>query len=317
MSMVDEQPMEILHLYIIPEDQLPKKPDYPSLLLVLGGLLCMLALVGISVFSAVPPQEVSFTVSIAGFHLAPASKTLQTSAMATGKGHTQATDATGMITFYNGLTYTQIVPVGTKLTGSDGVSVLTDEQAIIPPAAQTNPPTYGHTSVPAHALVPGMSGNIHAGDINIPCCATSIIAQNPSTFTGGRNARNFTYLTQQDVTQTIGPLLPTLRASTLSLLPPPRLHPQCSPVIHSSPGVGKETQRGVLTIVETCSAVSYSVQSAVRAITIYSQRFGKGMLAPVQFFAVGVTGQKGVILTLYVMGQWHPLLMRRFPGTGK
>src|SRR5258708_1808186 len=203
MNVVDEQPMETLHLYVIPEDEFPRKPDYPSIIGAIFALLCILAILGISVFSAGPADhEVSFTLTIPGFHLMPVAKTIKVTVPATGKGHTPATNAEGIITFYNGLPYTQIVPTGTRLTGADGVSVITDTQAVIPSAAQTTPPTYGHTNVSAHALIAGASGNISAGEINLACCATSIIAQNPYNFTGGKNARDFTYLTQQDVTQT-------------------------------------------------------------------------------------------------------------------
>lgn len=317
MRVVDEEPQETIHLYVIPENQLPKKSAYSSIIVAIVAFLCILAIVGISVFSEAPHQEVSFTLTIPGFHLAPVSKTVKITAIAAGKGYTPATYATGIITFYNGLSYTQIVPIGTRLTGADGISIVTDADAVIPPVAKTTPPTDGHTTVPAHALVPGVNGNIQAGDINIACCATSIIAQNPYHFSGGRNARDFTYLTSQDVTTTISPLLPTLHASTLSLLPNPRLNPSCSTTTKSSPSVGKETTRALLTIVETCKADSYSEKAVAHAITTYSNHFGKGMLTKVQFFVVSVTEKKGVIITLYVVGQWKPFVMRSFPNVGK
>lgn len=87
--------------------------------------------------------------------------------------------------------------------------------------------------------------------------------------------------------------------------------------MHSEPAVGKETQGATLTLVETCQADSYNVASVAQAITTYSTHFGKGMLRSVQFFVVGSTEKKGVILTLYVVGQWTPFFPRRFPTTGK
>jgi hypothetical protein len=317
MQILDEEPKEIIHLYVVNEDELPRKPDYPSLFIAAIASLCLLAIIGISVFSAAPEQEVSFTVSIPGFHLAPVSKTLKTTVIATGRGHTQAIYAVGIITFYNGAIYTQIIPTGTILKGSDGVSVITEQQAIIPPAAQTTPPTYGHTNVSAHALIAGASDNIQAGDINMACCVTSVIAQNPYAFTGGRNARDFTYLTSQDVNNTATPLLPALQTQALSLLPNPRLNPRCSPVTHASPNVGKETVSATLTLIETCSADSYSVSSVSHAITIYSRRFGKGILSKVQFFIVDVTEGKGVSIMLYVVAHWNPSIAHTFPTTGK
>lgn len=317
MKALDDQTTETLHLYVIPENELPRKLDYPSLVMASLAFLCILAIVGISVFSTNPTgQPISFTLTIRGVRLAPVSKTLNTTTTATGKGHTQATTATGIITFYNGAIYTQIIPTGTILKGSDGVSVITDAQAVISPAAQTTPPTYGHINVSAHALIAGAGGNIQAGDINMACCVTSVIAQNPYAFSGGRNARDFTYLTVSDVKNTASALLPTLQTSTLSLLPNPQLSPRCSPVIHSSPGIGKETASATLTIIETCSAFSYSVPSVVHAITTYSKRFGKGTFSKVQYFIVDVAERKGVRIMLYVAGRWNPFIMHRY-WTGK
>jgi hypothetical protein len=318
MRVVDERSKETIHLYVVPEDQLPRTPEYPSIIAAICACLCILAIVGMSVFSAAPEDHtVAFTLTIPGFTLAPVQTTVKTTVLATGKGHAAATPATGLITFYNGLPYTQIIPVGTKLSGADGVSVLTDEQAVIPPAAQTHPPTYGHTTVPAHSFMAGASGNIQAGDINETCCATSIIAQNPYAFSGGINARDFTYLTTHDVTRTTGPLLPTLQTRALSLLPAPRVHPSCATATTSEPAVGKEIQSALLTIVETCTADSYRITSVAHAITTYSTRFGTGTLTHAQVVVVGASQRKGVILTLYVVAQWHPLVVRRFPGTEK
>lgn len=318
MQVLDEEPKETIHLYVIPEDQLPRKPDYPSICIAIVAFLCLLAIVGISLFSAAPAEsEVSFTLTVPGFHLAPVSKTIKVKAIATGKGHTPATTATGIITFYNGLPYTQIVPIGTKLIGTDGISVVTDADAVIPPVAKTTPPTDGHTNVPAHSLISGASGNISAGDINLACCATSIIVQNPYNFTGGKNARDFTYLTNQDVTKTTASLLPALQTQALSLLPNPRLNPHCFPVTYSSPNAGKETTSAQLTIIETCKADSYSVATVSHAITTYSKQFGKGTLTHAQFFLVGVSEKRRVMITLYVVGRWHPFVMRSFPSTGK
>src|SRR5258706_1925597 len=99
MQVLDEEPKETIHLYVIPEDQLPRKPDYPSLFIACLGLMCILAIIGISVFSAGPTDhEVSFTLTLPGFHLSPVAKTMKVTVPATGKGHNPAPTATGMIT---------------------------------------------------------------------------------------------------------------------------------------------------------------------------------------------------------------------------
>src|SRR5258708_14861816 len=95
MQILDEEPKETIHLYLVNEDELPRKPDYPSLFIAAIASLCLLAIIGISVFSAAPAgREVSFTLTISGFRLAPVSKTVKTTVIATGKGHTPATYAT-------------------------------------------------------------------------------------------------------------------------------------------------------------------------------------------------------------------------------
>jgi hypothetical protein len=175
---------------------------------------------------ALVAQQVSFSLVIQGYALAPVTRTIKVTAtaIATGKQYVPATTATGTITFYNGAIYSQIIPFGTVLKGADGIKVVTDEQAVIPPAVQTTSPTYGQVSVAAHALISGRAGNIQAGDINEACCVTSVIAQN-TLFHGGRDAYTYTYLSGQDVKNTTAPLLPTLQAQTLSTLPDPRYTP--------------------------------------------------------------------------------------------
>ncbi len=313
-QIVDEQPMETLHLYVVPE--VPKsRRDYLSIFMTILCSLFVIGIIAISVFSPTPDHSVEFTITMKGFALLPVTKTTTITATATGKGHNDATFATGMLTFYNGALYTQIIPIGTILIGSDGVSVITDAQAVIPPAVQTTPPTYGYTSVPAHSLKGGTAGNIQARDINLACCVTSVIAQNHYTFTGGRNARNFTYLTKQDVTNTITPLLTMLHSQALSLFPSsPILNSTCTTATATTPSVGRETKSAMLTIVETCKAFSYSISTAKTAIVAYSKRFGLGVLIHLQFQVVGISATK---IKLYVTAQWKPIFVSRFPNIGK
>src|SRR5947209_9202481 len=281
-QVIDEQPMETLHVYVVSEDQLPPPRDYFAICMIVFSFIALAGIVAISVFTSSPAQEVSFSVNIQGFSLIPMSKTIHVNVTATGKQYVPATTATGMITFYNGAIYPQIIPVNTILKGADGISVITDEQATIPAAEQTVPPTYGQITVPAHALMSGAIGNIHAGDINEACCATSVIAQNAS-FHGASDAYTHTYLSDKDMKNASASLLPTLQAQTLSILPNPQINPTCSTVTTSTPSVGKETISAVLRIKETCKAFSYHISSVKNAISTYSRRFGNGTLAHVQF----------------------------------
>ena len=139
MRVVDQEPMETLHLYVVPEDQLPPKRDYPAIVMIVFSVIIIIAIIAISIFTPRPVQEVSFSVHIQGFVFAPMSKTIHTTVIATGKQYVPATTATGRITFYNGAIYSQIIPVNTILKGADGMPVITDAQATIPAAEQTIP----------------------------------------------------------------------------------------------------------------------------------------------------------------------------------
>src|SRR6266849_1555466 len=308
MRVVDEEPMETLHLYVVPEDQLPPKRDYLAIFMVIFCFIVLISIIVISILAPSPDHEVSFSLVIQGYSLAPVTKTIKVTAIATGKQYIPATTATGTITFYNGAIYSQIIPFGTVLKGADGIKVVTDEQAVIPPAVQTTPPTYGQVSVAAHALISGEGGNIQTGDINEACCVTSVIAQN-TLFHGGRDAYTYTSLSDQDIKNTTAPLLPTLQSQTLSTLPNPQLNPTCTTVTTSTPSVGKETVNAVLRITETCKALSYTVSSVKDAISLYSKHFGTGTLTHIQFSIVGV---KEVVITLFVTAQWNPIIVRHF-----
>ena len=154
MRVVDE-PMETLHLYVVPENQLPPNGDHLAIFMMIFCSLFLIGIIVLSVLVPAPDHNVEFPLAIEGYSLPPVTKTVKITTIATGKQYVLSTTATGMITFYNGAIYTQIIPINTILKGADGVPVITDAQATIPPAEQTIPPTYGQTSVPAHAVAPG------------------------------------------------------------------------------------------------------------------------------------------------------------------
>lgn len=288
MRVIDQKPMETIHVYVVPEDQVPPKQDSFAIGMI---LLCSFLLIGMLAFSLVAPSPdhaVAFSLAIQGYALTPVTKTLTVTILATGKQQIAATTATGTITFYNGAIYTQIIPFGTILTGTDGIAVVTDSQAVIPPAAQTTPPTYGQVSVSAHALLSGKVGNIQAGDINEACCVTSVIAQNPYDFHGGKNASTYTYLTSHDVKSVTASLLPHLHQQALSLFATSLvLDPHCQSDVLSNWTIGQQTTRAEITLTSTCTAFSYTLKSVSTAITAYEKHFGLGTLSHIQFQIVG------------------------------
>jgi hypothetical protein len=181
----------------------------------------------------------------------------------TGKGHQDATRATGTITFYNGQFTSQTIQAGTILTGADDVQIITDQDATIPAA---NPPVFGQVTISAHAVQAGSRGNIPAYDINAACCLASVLAKNPEHFSGGQYERNYQTVAKTDIAHTATPLKTTLAQSLQGalqgqlrageeLLPLP-----CTPALASDHQPGDEAATVTVTVSETCSAAAYNGQ---------------------------------------------------------
>lgn len=321
------EPEDTLHVYV-EEDRIifvreppetidsnpPPPQDHRSLLIAALFTLLLVVIMLATALAPSPDTSKAFPVTVQGFTLAPVHQSVTVTAQATGKGVIAPTTARGSITFYNGQPYTQIIPTGTILKGQDGIAVITDAAAPIPPVIETIPPTDGQVAVQAHALVPGASGNIVAGDINEPCCVTSVIAQNPSAFTGGRDGQHFTYVTKQDVYHTITPLLSTLEAKTPQLFASLALAPTCTPIVSAMPPVGQKAATVRVTATVSCTAVSYDPQSVQNAIAAYSSHLGPGTWSNLAYQVIAVSKHQQI--TLYVTGNRHPIMARRI-WTGK
>ena len=323
-----DEPEETIHVYV-EEDRITFVRESPETIestppppretrsWFVAALFATLLIVIVLASLLAPSPDVSkaFTVTVQGFDLAPIHQSVTVQAQATGKGVIAPTTATGSITFYNGQPYTQIIPTETILKGQDGVAVITNEAATIPPAVQTIPPTYGQVTVPAYALVPGASGNIAAGDINESCCVTSVIAQNSSAFTGGRDGQHFTYVTKQDVYHAVTPLLSTLEQRVPQLFTSLALMPTCVPSVAAIPPVGQKAVTFTVTATVKCTAVSYYPLSVLNTIQAYSGRFGPGTWSNIAYQVIAVDQQTRSV-TLYATGNWHPIIVRRI-WTGK
>jgi VCBS repeat-containing protein len=231
---------------------------------------------------------------------------------ATGRGHQDAKAATGIVTLYNGLSTVQSVAIGTILTGQNGISVVTNEAAIIPPA---NPPSLGETSVTAHALQTGSSGNIQARDINI-MLSTGLFAKNTAPFSGGQNERDFSYVTQGDIQQAMSVLTPHLLQSeqaalSAQLQPGETLAaPTCTtPGALSNRQSGDEATEVKVTVSETCMAAVYNPQSLQKAgieqlfTKVSKQQYS--LAGTIQITVRSVTIQSGsATLTALLHGVW-------------
>lgn len=180
----------------------------PAVLLGAHGLIALLSLALAAYLTLIPATAMVYALadripSVASVHSLPAvSMSLSQSVPTTGHVHMPATQARGLVVFYNSLTQSQVIDSGTLLIGSDGEQIVTDQAAYVPGSSL---PVMGHVSVWAHALNPGTEGNIRAGDISGPCCRAFIQAVN-TAFTGGHDARDIQTVTKADIdTATAGP----------------------------------------------------------------------------------------------------------------
>lgn len=187
----------------------------------------------------------------------------------TGKGHQDARNATGFITFYNGSFSEQTIPAGTTLTGMDGVQVVTDQDAFIPAG---NPPSYGQTTIAAHAIHPGSQGNIRSFAIT-QIYASTVLAKNTTAFYGGVDARDFKTVAKADIVNGATPLKSSL-AQRLSVALRNQLQsgevliaPSCTSQVSSDHQPGAEANQVTVTVSGACSAIAYNKDGLHKAVT--------------------------------------------------
>ncbi len=233
----------------------------------------------------------------------------------TGTGHQDAQAAQGKITFYNALPAPQVIPVGTMLTGSDGTEVITDSEAVIPAAM---PPTEGQTTVWAHALTPGPSGNISAGDITGKCCRDNIFVAN-SAFTGGQDARSFPMVSAHDISAAATNLEASLtrsmqaafqtqvRSDETLIVPLP-----CTPLVSPDHQAGTEATAVQVTVSLVCTGEAYRTSAfeaeVAQLVTHAATQPGPGYqpTGTIQASITAVTYRPhgAVILTVKGAGTW-------------
>lgn len=306
----DEEPEEIIDVYFVrrePEitvvDATPQtQKSLPSLFTAITLLFCLMLPIStiflqgylalnppLATVTIIPEtKQITFNGTLhIGRLVQPITLSQTRTAPATGTGHQDAKQATGLITFYNGQLQSITVPAGTMLAGADGVQVVTDQDASVPSADLTaNPPVIGNTTVSAHALTPGASGNIQALDINKQCCS-SVVAKNLSNFSGGQDERTFKTVTKADIANAMIALQTALSHSMKdalqgqleageALIPLP-----CTPTTASDHQEGDEATQVTVTVFATCSAAAYNreelqAQAAQRTASQALRKLGAG-----------------------------------------
>jgi len=264
-------------------------------------------------------QQVTVTGTLQlGRILSPITISQEAETQATGKGHQDARQAQGYITFYNGLFSQQTVAAGTILTGNSGEQIATEQDANIPPESQSIPPMLGQATVSAHAVTPGSNGNIPAGDINQPCCETAIKAVNTTSFSGGQDERDFRTVTKIDIATIAATLKTSLVQSMQGALTGQLKSNEsfvalpCTPTTTADHQTGQEATQVKVTVSETCSAVAYnSLQVETRAMQLLiiqeEKKLGTGYseLGDPQVSVTTASAQnKKVVVSFNAQGLW-------------
>ncbi len=207
---------------------------------------------------------------IQGRSLATSSLTQSKTVPATGHAHDDATSATGVVTFYNADSQSYTIPAGTSFT-LQSVTVVTDTSVIVQAAV---PPSFGIGITQAHVIQAGSAGNIPAHTIDTRCCGSQFItATNTSAFSGGQDARSYSFIQSSDIQNAATDLLQSLTPqATAALQKEVRLGeqlvtPLCTPTTQESAQPGTESARVTVSVTQTCTSVAYQTSSLNQVAT--------------------------------------------------
>jgi len=210
----------------------------------------------------------------------------------TGKGHHNATQARGIEVLSQVQLNDPSKPIDlviSGLTDANGLQITTDEVVSISNGATVK--------IPAHIAQAGSAGNIPAddfdGQIEIVDTITNVrtgtaYASNPAPFTGGTDARDFTFVQQADLDKVTKPFLAQVTTTTQQRVMQ-QIHTgeylakdmQCNPKISSNHRVKDEASDVTVQVSLTCQALVYSEQTVhTAAASVYQHdgvaKFGDG-----------------------------------------
>ena len=207
-------------------------------------LLFCLSFVGVALWNAltyptvtvdlVPvEQSVSITTTLAvpQRQLAPITLTASLSTLTTGRGHHNAQQARGRLTFYNGQYTSVVISAGTVITGADHTQVITEAPA---------------------------------GEVHTACCAVSVFVKSSQAFSGGANARDFQAVAPSDVADLTGHLKQALSQQmeeAFALAPGEGLFlTTCGFTPSANHQVGEEADTVTVTLTSSCHGIAYDRQ---------------------------------------------------------
>jgi len=235
--------------------------------------------------------QASSPLSVKGRALSANSEQLVQSGPVTGQGHHDAVSATGtmVVSQINLTNSTGNDVLNLSIGDNNGVTATGDESVHIY--------TGGTVSIPSHASPAGSAGNIAAHDMDGPIqiidhytqavIGTAYIS-NPQPFSGGVDARDYTYVQQSDIDKVANALVTQLTTGTKAKVKQQVKSgellvqdPSCSPNISPDHKPQDEAASVTVKVSLTCSALAYRNQQLQdAAVQAYNQdgtaHFGKG-----------------------------------------
>src|SRR6266699_2507767 len=194
----------------------------------------------------------------------PSTQTQSQTVDATGSGQTDATNATGTLTFTNTFKKEFTYDAHSTFVSKSRVQVAIDEDAIVP-AADSNGVS-SVTTVRAHAVEPGAAGNIAAGDVDNSLAGSSkqvISIKNDEAFTVGQDVQTYTFVQQSDIDGSATSLKNTTQQSAIDdihqqLQPNEHLvgDPQCTSNVSSDHNTGDRVSQVTVTVTTTSKATA-------------------------------------------------------------
>jgi hypothetical protein len=190
---------------------------------------------------------------------------------ATGHAHDDATSAAGVLTFYNADSQSYTISAGETFTTPNGQTVVTDTTVTVQAAVL---PEVGIAVSAAHVIQAGRNGNIAAHTIDTRCCGSQFItATNTSAFSGGMDARTYSFIQSSDIQNASSDLVTSLTSeATAALQQQARrgeqlVTPLCTPRTTSSQDPGAEGASVTVSVTQTCTSVAYALTSLQQVAT--------------------------------------------------
>jgi hypothetical protein len=300
-----------------PFSQLPTRQRkvkwYQVALLVL--LLILLIWGGSALYAIIPASSASITITpaktqfsqnyslgvvagnpasfeIQGRQILVTSQRISKTVSVTGRGHHNATQARGNVVL------SQIQLDNSNTPSSLGISSISDANGLQIITDDVVPLSQGGTvTIAAHADQAGSGGNIPADDLDQPIIIVNTTTQaqigtgyiaNPASFTGGTDARDFTFVKQSDFDHVTQPFLsqvtPVTQEKVMQQIQTGEhlaKDMECKSTIASNHRVNDEASAVTVQVSVACQALVYSDQVVHTAVASLYQhdglaRFGDG-----------------------------------------